>query len=142
MPNLISSFRAALVADLAAQFPSAEVLSGPREGRSVDKDRIAVFWPGSAEQSGRVQVGEATIVVRYWPATPKVRDQAVDGVRDPSPLEQAAWDLQDFLQTKQTAYSATGAWFCRLVSVQPDYDPDEWGVQAVITLQFLNPAVH
>ena len=140
MANLITDFRQALSADLAIQFPAAEIVQGERTGRSVDKDRIAVFWAASSEQSGRVHVGEANIVVRYWPQTAKVRDEAALGVRDPGDLEQAAWDLQTFLQTKQTAYSASGTWFCRLMSVEPDYDPDEWGVQAIITLQFNNPA--
>jgi hypothetical protein len=142
MPNLISDFRTALVADLVTEFPTAEVLQGPRVGRSVDKPRITVFWAGSQEQSGLVAVGEATVIVRYWPASPKVADQSPSGVRDPGELEQAAWDLQAFLETKQTAYGATGTWVCRLTDVQPDYDPEEWGVEARIVLQFDNPATH
>lgn len=141
MANLISTFRAALVADLALRFPDAEILSGPRAGRSRDKARLAVFWPGSAEQQGRVDVGEARMLVRYWPPSPRVANTSESGTPDPTDLEQAGFDLQDFLQTKQTSYSSSGAWFSRLVSVTPDYDPEEWGVEAVITLWFTNPAV-
>jgi hypothetical protein len=140
MANVLTDFQNALASDLAAQYPLAEVMRGERVGKAVDKARVCVFWPGTREIAGRVQEAEATVIVRYWPVTAKVRDQASQGVRDPSELEQAAWDLQTFLQTKQVAYSASGAWFCRLTSVEPDYDPEEWGVQATITLQFLNPA--
>jgi hypothetical protein len=141
MTNLVTDFREALVADLQLEFPDADVLSGIRTGKAVDRAKIAVFWPGTREMQGRVVVGEARIVVRYWPVSAKVRDQSTAGVRDPGELEQAAWDLQTFLQTKQTSYGASGAWFCRLVSVEPDYDPDEWGVEAVIAVMFDNPAV-
>jgi hypothetical protein len=73
--------------------------------------------------------------------SPKVRDDTAGGVRDPSELEQAAWDLQTFLQGKQVSYGSTGAWFCRLRSVTPDYDPEEWGVEAKVVVMFDNPAV-
>lgn len=139
MSNLVSSLRAALVADLAAQFPSAEVLSGPRSGVSHDKTRIAVFWPGFAEMPSRVVVGEAMLLIRYWPRRPKERNAV--SPPNPTELEQAGWDLADFLQTKQRSYSATGAWFVRVVSVTPNYDPDEWRVEAVLRAQFSNPAV-
>jgi hypothetical protein len=139
MANLVTSWRQALAADLAVQFPNAEMEAGHRTGTSRDKDRIAVFWPGLGEQQGRVVVGEAQLIVRYWPKNPMVRDAG--SPMSPSELEQAAWDLADFLQTKQTSYSATGVWFCRLVSCRPDYDPDEWGVEAIVVAQFTNPAV-
>jgi hypothetical protein len=138
--NLVTSFRQALAADLALRFPDAEVLSGPRSGKSADRERIAVFWPGTRELQGRVVVGEASMIVRYWPPRPKVRGETTS-TPDPGGLEQAAWDLQTFLRTKQTSYGSSGAWFCRLVSVTPDYDPDEWGVEAVVAVQFDNPAV-
>jgi hypothetical protein len=140
MPNLITSFADALAADLAGRFPDCDVLRGERTGKAVDKAKIAVYWPGSSEVPSRVQEGQANVVVRYWPITAKVNNQATNGVRDPRELEQAGWDLQDFLQTKQTAYVGIGVWFCRLTAVDPDYDPEEWGVQATVTLQFLNPA--
>lgn len=141
MANLVGSFRAALAADLAVQFPGAEVSQGPRTGKATQNPKIAVFWPGTAEQEGRVVVGQARMLVRYWPASAKIRDDAPAGVRDPSELEQAAFDLQDFLQTKQQAYLSTGVWFNRLTRVTPDYDPDEWGVEAELVLWFTNPAV-
>ena len=141
MPNLITSLREALVADLLVEFPDAEVLSGVRSGKAVDKERLCVFWPGFGELGGRVVVGEARLHIRYWPVSPKVRDDAPSGVRDPGPLEQAAWDLAQLLQSKQTSYDATGAWFVRLVSCEPDYDPDEWGVEAIVSTMFSNPAV-
>lgn len=141
MTNPVTTLRTALVADLKTRFPAAEVLSGPRAGKSVDKPRIVVFWERSGEQPGRVVVGESRIVIRYWPKTTKVRDDQTSGVRDPGELEQAGHDLQAFLQTKQTAYTAAGAWFVRLLGVEPDYDPDEWGVQAVMLVVADNPAV-
>ena len=141
MPNLIGSFRAALAADLALRFPDADIHQGERSGKAVDRAKLAVFWAGSSEQDGRVVVGEARMVVRYWPVTAKLVDDAPAGVRDPSELEQAGFDLQDFLQAKQVSYSTTGAWFCRLTRVTPDYDPDEWGVEAELVLWFTNPAV-
>jgi hypothetical protein len=141
MANLLGSVRAAIAADLALRFPDAEVHQGDRTGRAVGTPMLAVAWAGFGEQGDRVVVGEAQFTVRYWPASPKVRDDAPAGVRDPSELEQAAWDLADFLQTKQTSYSSTGAWFIRQVRVLPDYDPEEWGVQADIIVMFSNPAV-
>ena len=136
----MTGFLDALKADLEAAFPSAEVYRGERTGKAVDKPKLCVFWSGSGELAGRVQVGEAQVLVRYWPVTSKLRDQAVDGVRDPSELEQAGYDLQRALEAKQTAYGANGIWFVRLTSVEVDYDPDEWGVQATLTTQFRNPA--
>lgn len=139
MPNLITSWRQAVAAHLAAQFPTAEMEVGNRTGTSRDKIRIGVHWPGTTEDSGQIVVGQATLIIRYWPANPKVRDNG--SPPDPAELEQAAYDLQDFLQTKQHAYDAAGVWFCRLVSVTPDYDPEEWGVEAVLAANFTNPAV-
>lgn len=137
MANLVSTWRAAVVADLATQFPLADVRSGERTGVSRDKARISVHWPGSNEVSGEVVVGQANLIIRYWPQRSKQMETVSPS--DPTDLEQAAYDLQDFLQTKQTAY--TGVWYCRLVSVTPDYDSDEWGVEAILTAQFTNPAV-
>lgn len=139
MANIITSWRNAVAADLAAQFPNAEIENGNRTGTSRDKPRIAVFWPGFNENASVVAVGEATLTVRYWPANPKIRDNS--SPPDPAELEDAGLALADFLQTKQTAYDAAGVWFCRLVSVEPDYDPEEWGVEATLTAQFTNPAV-
>lgn len=139
MANLISTWREAVAADLAAQFPRADVKSGERAGVSRDKARINVFWPGTTEDSGQVVVGRASLIIRYWPQRSKQPDAAAPA--DPTDLEQAAFDLQDFLQTKQHGYDSAGVWFCRLVSVTPDYDPAEWGVEAVLEAQFTNPAV-
>lgn len=141
MANLLGQLRAALAADLAVQFPAAEVHQGDRSGKATQTPMIAVVWAGFGEQGDAVVVGESRFLVRYWPASPKVKDDAPGGVRDPSELEQAAWDLADFLQTKQTAYGASGAWYVRLTGVTPDYDPDEWGVEAELLVKFSNPAV-
>lgn len=141
MANLLGTFRQALAADLAVEFPDADVSQGERTGAAKDRPKVAVVWTGLVEQSDAVVVGDARFLVRYWPVSPKVKDDAPGGVRDPSELEQAAWDLADFLQTKQTAYSASGAWYVRLTGVTPDYDPDEWGVEAELLLKFTNPAV-
>lgn len=139
MANLITDWRVALRAHLVAAFPSAEIEDGERSGTSRDKDRIGVFWPGSGELRERVVVGQATLIVRYWKRNPKIRDAG--SPLSPAELEQAGWDLQTFFESKQTAYTAQGVWFCRLVSVTPDYDPEEWAVEAVITANFDNPAV-
>lgn len=141
MANLITDLREALIADLRLEFPDAEVLAGARSGKAVDRAKLCVFWPGFNENGNRVVVGEARLIVRYWPVTSRLRDDAPAGVRDPSELEQAGLDLAAFLQTKQTAYNATGAWFVRLVSLEPDYDPEEWGVEATLVTMFSNPAV-
>lgn len=139
--SVVTDVRQALAADLELAFPDADVLQGERVGKAVDREKLCVFWPGMQEVGGRVNVGEATLIVRYWPKSPKVRDDSASGVRDPGPLEDAAWRLSEFLQTKQTAYTAQGAWFVRMRSCRPDYDPDEWGVEATLTLMFDNPAV-
>ena len=143
MANLIGSFRAALAADLQLRYPDADVVQGERTGAAVDKPVVMVAWAGFGEQGDQVVVGEARILVRYWPVSAKVRDDAPGGVRDPAELEQAGWDLATFLQAKQaaSAYASTGAWFWRLRSVTPDYDPDEWGIEADLLVVFDNPAV-
>jgi hypothetical protein len=137
LPNLISTFRDELIADLAVRFPDADIHSGFRDAPARDRDRIAVYWTGTVENIAYVQQADAQFVVRYWPRTPIVRNESTDGIRDPEALEQAAWDLADFLQAKQTAYS--GAWFCRFTGVIPDYD--EWRVDGTLVLPFNNPAV-
>ena len=141
MANLIGDFRAALAADLALRFPDADVHQGERSGRAAERAMVAIAWAGTGEQSDQVVVGEARYLIRYWPASPKLRDDAPAGVRDPGELEQAAWDLAEFLQTKQTAYSSSGAWYSRLTRVTPDYDKEEWGVEAELLVVFSNPAV-
>lgn len=141
MANLVGSFREALAADLALQFPDAAVVQGERSGKAVDRPVVAVVWAGFGEQADQVVVGEARVLVRYWPVSPKLRDDAPGGVRDPGELEQAAWDIATFLRSKQTAYSSTGAWYSRLRGVTPDYDPEEWGVEAELLVVFDNPAV-
>lgn len=141
MANLIGSFRQALAADLALRYPDADVYQGERSGKAKERAKAAVFFAGMGELSGRVVVGQGRVIVRYWPASPLLRDDAPGGVRDPSELETAAWDLADFLQTKQTAYGSTDVWFFRLVRVEADYDPEEWGVEAELLLMFENPAV-
>lgn len=138
MANIITSWREAVQADLAAAFPSAEVITGQRAGTSRDKVRIAVHWPGTGEEVP-VEVGSAVLVIRYWPANPKLKTSAPP--QNPADLEQAAFDLQNFFQTKQHGYDAAGVWFCRLLSVTPDYDEEEWGVEAILGAQFTNPAV-
>jgi hypothetical protein len=140
MADLIS-FRRQLCADLALRFPDTDIHQGERSGKATERSKLACFIGPVGEQGDRVVVGEAQMFVRYWPVSPKIVDDAPAGVRDPDPLDQAKLDLQDFLQTKQTSYSSTGVWFCRLTRVTPDYDPDEWGVEAELVLWFTNPAV-
>lgn len=141
MANLLGTFRAALAADLALRWPDADIHEGERTGKAAERAKLALVWAGFGEQGDAIVVGEARFLVRYWPASPKIRDDAPAGVRDPSELEQAAWDLADFLQTKQISYGASGAWYVRLTGVTPDYDPEEWGVEADLLVKFTNPAV-
>jgi hypothetical protein len=142
MPNPISTLRDALQTDLAAQFPAAEVLSGTRESRSVDKDRISLLWVGATELPGDVVVSSDQFAIRFYPGSPKLRPQAAatSGARDPEELEQAAFDLQDYLQTRQVSYPSA-VWFLRVISVTPNYDPEEWYVEASVLAQRSNPAV-
>jgi len=138
MTNLVSSWREELARDLAAQF-DAEIVNGMRTGTSRDLNRIAVFWPGVREVPGRVVVSEPRLTVRYWPKNPKLR---TGSPQDPTELEEAGYALMEFLQTKQTAYTETaGVWFFRVQSVTPDYDPDEWGVEAILVANANNVAV-
>jgi hypothetical protein len=137
---IIGDFLDALKADLVTQYPDAEVLRGERTGKATARAVVCVFWSGNREVGNIVQVAEAQVTVRYWPVSPKVRDDAPSGVRDTTPLEEAGVALQAFLQTKQVAYRSTGVWFLRCTSVVPSYDPEEWGVEATITCQFKNPA--
>ncbi len=135
------AFEAALSADLALTFPNTDIHQGERTGKATDKAKLAIFWAGDAEQDGRVVVGQSRYIVRYWPVTPLIRDDAPAGVRDATPLKQAKVDLQTFFQANQKSYSSTGVWFMRLTRVTPDYDPEEWGVEAELVLWFTNPAV-
>jgi hypothetical protein len=140
LPDVVTAFREALGADLLLAFPEAEIMYGSRTGKAVDHPKLAVFWAGSTEQT-EVIVGEARYMVRYWPVSPKLVNDAPSGVRDPSELEAAAFALQDFFRSKQTSYRATGAWYSRLLRVTPDYDPEEWGVEAELLVVLNNPAV-
>jgi hypothetical protein len=140
LPDVVTAIRVAIGADLQVAFPEAEVVHGNRTGKAVDTAKLAIFWAGSTEQS-TVVVGEARFIVRYWPITAKLRDDAPSGVREPGELEAAAFALQDFFRSKQTGYPATGAWYSRLLRVTPDYDPEEWGVEAELLVVLNNPAV-
>jgi hypothetical protein len=140
MPDLIGPFRLALAADLQVEFPDAEIHMGSRNGKAIDKPKLALFWTGTGEQT-EVVAANALFTIRYWPVTAILRDDAPSGVRDPTELEDAAYQLQVFFQTKQVAYPGTGAWYSRLLRIAPDYDPDEWGVEAELLVVFNNPAV-
>lgn len=137
----LTAYRVALAADLALEFPNADVLQGERSGKAADKAKVALFWDTETEVSSAVVVGQARLLVRYWPVSPKLTDDATAGVRDPTGLEAARDALQSFLQGKQTSYPSTGVWFSRLVAVRPDYDPEEWGVEGELLLMFTNAAV-
>lgn len=137
----LTSYRQQLAADLALEFPDADVLQGERTGKATDRAKVAVFVGDEGELGDSVVVGQAEMFVRYWPKSPKIRDDAPSGVRDPSELEAARVALQAFLQTKQKAYPATGVWFSRMTSISTDSDPEEWGVEARLILMFSNPAV-
>lgn len=135
----VAQWVALLMADLAVAFDTAEVLEGERSGVSHDMDRIAVFDTGLEEMAGRVVVGQTRVHVRYWPARSRLPGDETPA--DPTVLTQAAHDLAAFLQAKQASYAATGVWFSRMLSCVTDRDPAEWGVEAIVLLQFDNPAV-
>lgn len=140
MADLIGPFRLALCADLAVEFPNTEIHQGERTGKATDNPKLAVFWSGTTEQT-EVVAAEARYLIRYWPVTASIRDDAPSGTRDPAELEAAAFQLQAFCQTRQTSYQSTGAWYSRLLRVTPDYDPEEWGVEAELLVVFNNPSV-
>lgn len=137
----LDTWAESLTADLKLEFPDADVMHGERTGRATDRARITVFWAGDIEFSSAVVAAQARLIVRYWPVTAKLRDDAPAGVRDPSELMAARASLKAFLEGKQTAYPSTGVWFSRLVRVTPDYDPGEWGVEGELLLMFTNEAV-
>jgi hypothetical protein len=134
--DLLNAWAAALIAYLKLEFPEAEVIDGERSGVSRDKDRLCVFWPGSQED-GNVNYSHESMVIRFWPARSK---QPTDNPDDPTPLRKAGMDLRIALQAVQTPGSLVADLYCRLVSVQPDYDPQEWGIEAVLYSWTLNPA--
>lgn len=130
MANILSSWRSALVSALATQFPNADVGTGVRVGVSRDKDRIRVF-ADPVEQGhlgDRIVVGTPRLIVRYW------KQQSIqpppDTPADPTELEQARFDLETFLETKQASLGVSGLWFFQIESVKIDEDPNEWGIEA------------
>jgi len=141
MSNLISDWRTALVARLQTSFPDAEVLSGQRaDDVSRDKDRIAVFWPGTPEAS-EVNFVNPKMTIRYWAKRPKTTLKDVP--HDDGPLEQAAWDLALALQPvlakllNDTDPAYPGFYF-RVVQIVPVRD--EFAVEAQLVGTWKNPA--
>lgn len=135
-PDLITHWREALVTYLTAQFPDAKVKSGERSGVSRSEELIAVFWPGWQEDSNP-NYARPTMVVRMWPGRSK---QPTKNPDDPTPLEQAAMRLMIALQAVDKPGDLVDNLYCRLASVQPDYDPKEWGIEAVLVSWTINPA--
>jgi hypothetical protein len=135
--TLLTSWRAALVAHLETAFPNAEVISGRRAGVSRDLDRLCVFWPGWQEDAADVYFARPSMIVRYWPARSK---QPTDNPNDPGQLEQAAIDLMTSLETVQKPGDLVPNLYCRVARVTPDYDPEEWGVEAELTSWTVNLA--
>lgn len=141
MANLITSWREALVSYLTVEFPDAEVLSGERSGVSRDKPRISVFMPADGLKQFDRDGAMATVVmiVRYWPKRGK--QPAPGSPVDPTGLEQAVWDLATALEpVRSSGLSTSDDLTFEVSSIEPDYDPDEWGVEATLVGWTSNPA--
>lgn len=141
MANLISTWRLALVSYLTTEFPNADVLSGERTGVSRDKPRICVFMPTDGLKQFERDGAMATVVmvVRYWPKRGKQPQPG--SPLDPTDLEQAVWDLATSLeQVRSSGLSTSDDLTFEVPSIEPDYDPDEWGVEATLVGWTRNPA--
>lgn len=139
--NLITDWRNALVALLKTKFPDAEVISGDRvDGPSRDKQRIAVFWPGTPE-SAEVNFINPRMTIRLWTPHPKVLQKPVPA--DDTPLEQASWDLALALQPvlvtllNDTEPAYKGFYF-RCAQIVPVRD--EFAIEAHLLGLWKNPA--
>ena len=129
MSNVLSDWRNALIGVLQTQFPTAEVRAGVRQGVSRDKDRINVFADPTEQTHvpGRIVVETPRLLVRYWKAfniTPPPNTPA-----DPTPLEQARYDLEIFLRAQQNTLGVSGLWYFLVESTKIDEDPKEWGIE-------------
>lgn len=139
--NLITDWRTALVTLLDAAFPNAEVLSGQRADEiSRDKDRIAVFWPGTPESS-EVNFINPRMTIRFWAKHEKTKLKPVPA--DDGPLEQAAWDLATTLQPVlasllNTTTPAYPGFYFRVVQIAPVRD--EFAIEAQLLGLWKNPA--
>lgn len=129
MANLISDWRDAIVTVLEAAFPNAEIVSGDRSGVPA-RELIAVFFDGYQRQPGRAAVAEPKLVIRYWPVSHRLPGRTP---RDPAELEQASVDLMLALEPVQATLAVDDLWYFMVDSVRPDYDPDEWGIEARLT---------
>lgn len=135
--NPITTWREALVAHLAQEFPAADVDSGERpESKSRDKDRIRVFWPETQTDSD-VDFARPQLIVRYWVKFPKVSSQLKRAQIDEGPLEQAGWNLTETLMTvRTTLVSGLAFELARVTS-----DREEYGIEAqLIAWTTKNPA--
>lgn len=137
MSNLITDWRTQLISHLATSFPNAVIEPGPRPTASPsrDKDRISVFSPGFGEASD-VNFANPLMTVRYWVKDPKMLLKPVP--RDDTPLEQAAWDLAQALQSVQTTLDPGQRYYFRLTSVV--IDREEYGCEAQLLMWTINPA--
>jgi hypothetical protein len=130
MSNVLSDWRSALVSALTTAFPDAEVKSGKRTGVSRDRDRINVFADPQPQGhlADRIVVATPRLVVRYWKRRSEL--PPVDSPADPTELEQARQDLEEFVETHQASLGIADLWFFQLETIMVDDDPDEWGVEA------------
>lgn len=143
MADVLTGWRQALITALSTQFPTAEVMSGPRTGVSRDKVRINVF--ASSDPQGhlgdRVSVATPRMVVRYWPPRSEQPPSDTDFTgEDTTPLEEAKNAVETFLKTKQTSLAVTNLWYFRVESARIDPDPEEWGVEFLLQGFGLNVA--
>lgn len=136
---MVSEWREAVVEHLASAFPDAEVLSGRRAGVSRDRDRIAVFWPGWRASQRDYTLATPSLTIRYWPARSK--QPSTTSPPDPAVLEDAGVALMLAFRNTRKAGDFVDGLACWLDEVAPDYDDEEWKVEAVLKAVALNPAV-
>ena len=129
--NLLTDARVAIIEKLAAAFPSARIVSGERAAGATSSPTIAVHIEGYRRQPSRAVVAIPVLIIRYWPARDRLPKT---DPRDPTALEQACSDLMLALEPHQGSLEVPDLWYFLVDSVVPDYDPEEWGVEARLTL--------
>jgi hypothetical protein len=137
--NLITDWRTAVQAYLAAQFPDAEVRGGRDETvNRRDKDLILVFWPGWGELARDISFATPTLTIRWFPKLSK--QPTLEQPRDESPLEQAASDLMTAMASKRKTGDFVANLACHVSRVTPNDDPAHWYVEATVQAYALNLA--
>lgn len=130
----------AIVAHLAATFPSADVVAGRRTGVSRDKDRIAVFNPGYPVTRSDLAFSTPAIIVHYFVSRSKQPD--AEASPDPSSLYDAQEALLAAFQGKDETGSFASNFACVSFETSVDDSADQWMVELTITAYTFNPAKH